>query len=162
MFNSVFVSWLHFVSCQNMRYVTVQRQPSQKRVNLFLEMHAVVGWLSTLKWKLLCRWFAGGWSWEQLFLGVKEVGLGRGKFQTAIQLQRRPQLILQGVLELNWLLEWFPFGERQLDLCIPKSTSTQRRTAACRSHNLGKGASIGRGQCLKGTQLCGISSQWAQ
>lgn len=28
-----------------MRYVTVQRQPSQKRVNLFLEMHAVVGWL---------------------------------------------------------------------------------------------------------------------
>lgn len=28
-----------------MSYVTVQRQPSQKRVNLFLEMHAVVGWL---------------------------------------------------------------------------------------------------------------------
>lgn len=45
MFNSVFVSWLHFVSCQNMRCVTVQRQPSPKRVNLFLEMHAVVGWL---------------------------------------------------------------------------------------------------------------------
>lgn len=59
------------------------------------------------------------------------------------------KLILQGVLELNWPLEWLPFGERQLDLCIPKSTSTPRRTAACRSHNLGKGASIGRGQCLE-------------
>lgn len=60
----------------------------------------------------------GGWCviLEQLFLGVKEVGLGRGKFQTVIQLQRRPQLILQGALELKWPLQWFPFGERQLDL----------------------------------------------
>lgn len=78
------------------------------------------------------NWFAGGlqggrggdlrnnssWEWRKQDWAEENVKL------------QYPQLILQGVLELKWPLEWFPFGERQLDLCIPKSTSNQRTLRA--------------------------------
>lgn len=46
-----------------MRYVTAQRRPSPKRVNLFLEMHAAGGWLpceADSEMESVCRWFTGG------------------------------------------------------------------------------------------------------
>lgn len=92
---------------------------------------------------------------------VRKAGLGKSRSWIFTQYQRRPQLVIQRVLELRMALQsclnWGK-GPRPLYHCTDQPLVCDRRG----DKTLGKELSSTRGNAWEGTQLWTVSSQHSQ